>query len=132
MTPKAFARHLEKAGFHPIEGILDSPAWYREIDGHRETVHLRNSMGGAYVLHLGHDCEPRDHRGLTGERWFEYIGGQEKRQALEKVWGWLCSIGFAFLRDPQSRPLHEWQTNEEILVRQNGRGIDIPRKRRLP
>lgn len=132
MTPKAFERRLEEIGFTKLDDEINSPAWERRTDSGSETIHLRNSMGGAYVLHLGHDCMPRASDGITGERSFEYVEREEKRETLDQAWTWLAEIGLAFLDAPHRRPLHEWQTEEGILVRENGVGIEIPRVGRLP
>lgn len=132
MTPKTFERKLEEIGFSKLEDEINSPAWERRTPSSKQTVHFRNSMGGAYVLHLGHNCRPRDSRGITGERSFEYVETEEKSETLEQAWRWFSNIGLAFLADPSVRPLHEWQTVEGILVREDGIGIEIPLVRRLP
>lgn len=132
MTPKAFGKNLQTLGYTPLSTGVDLPAWEQTSRSGNQTVHLRNSMGGAYVLHLGHNCLPRAAKGLTGERWFEYVEPKEKGETLQQAWQWFQEVGLAFLSEPHSRPLHEWQTEEEILVRVEGKVIDIPRTRYLP
>ena len=134
MTPRTFSKRLETLGFIrlSIANEINSPAWERSTATGTESIHLRNSMGTAYVIHMGHNCRPRADIGIIGEQWFNYVDPEEKGKTLEIAWNWLLDVGLAFLASPHSRPLHEWQTIEGILVKSNGEGIDIPRRRRLP
>ncbi|MEZ5324633.1 MAG: hypothetical protein R3F19_06190 [Verrucomicrobiales bacterium] len=141
MTPVQFGKRLETEGFERTRHPLHYDRCYNRNRGdHLEAVILENVKGGAYRMHLGWNCTPfieptpriADGKIEAESPWFEYVEQSEKSETLDRVWNWLVTTGFEFLADPNAKELHQWITEENILVRDGDAVIQIPRERRLP
>jgi len=102
---------------------------------------IDNVRGGAYRLFLGLNCIPAcspataaiSRKQIDAESpWFKYRGTDQKGEALDQCWHWLQTVGFGFLADPFSRELHRWATEKNILIRDGGVTISVPRVMKLP
>jgi hypothetical protein len=138
MTLHTFTKNLLANGYVPAE----HPCLFSHhfTSGSRSLV-VDNVRGGAYRLFLGWNCIPACHPATAAidqqqidaeSPWFEYDGKEQKSEALDRCWQWLQSVGFPFLVDPFSRELHRWITEENILIRDRGVIIPIPRMMKLP
>jgi len=138
MTLLAFTKNLAASGYTRGE----HPSGYSNyFTSESRGIVVDNVRGGAYRLFLGLDCIPAivpgtadiSRKQIDAESpWFKYHGTGQKGAALDSCWHWLQAVGFPFLAAPFSRELHRWVTEENILIRNRGVIISIPREMKLP